>query len=75
LFLIAYAGDEIKSIAITVALCLAVFMIVLRYLISLARIRKNLHVPAFHFFIYLCAIEIMPMLVIYKLLFLRSGNT
>jgi hypothetical protein len=75
LFLIAYAGDEIKRVSITVALCIAVFMIALRYLISVARIRKNLHITAFHFFIYLCAIEIMPLLVIYKVLFLRTGNT
>jgi hypothetical protein len=75
LFFIAYADDQIKNISITVALCIAVFMIALRYLISLARIRKNLRIPAFHFFIYLCAVEIMPMLVIYKLLFLRTGNT
>jgi hypothetical protein len=74
LFLIAYADDDIKKISITTALCVAVFMIALRYLISLARIRKNLRITAFHFFIYLCAVEIMPMLVIYKILFLRTGH-
>jgi hypothetical protein len=40
----------------------------------LSRIRKNLSITAFHFFIYLCAVEIIPLLVIYKLLFLQAGN-
>ena len=75
LFLMAYADDDIKKISITIGICLAVFMIALRYLVSVARIRKNLRIPAFHFFIYLCAVEVMPLLVIYKILFLRTGNT
>jgi hypothetical protein len=74
LFLIAYAGDEIKYVAATIVICLAVFSLVIRYLVSLARIRKNLSITAFHFFIYLCAVEIMPLLVIYKVLFQQTSN-
>lgn len=73
LFVIAYTDDEVKKIAITIALCIAGLLIALRYLVSLARIRKNLNLAAFHFFIYLCAVEIMPLLVIYKLLFLKTA--
>ena len=69
LFLIAYASDQIKYVAVTIVICLAVFSLAIRYLVSLARIRKNLSITAFHFFIYLCAVEIMPLLVIYKVLF------
>ncbi len=75
LFIIAYSNNETKNIVITVALCIAVLLLALRYLVSLARIRKNLNLSAFHFFIYLCAVEIMPLLVIYKLLFVKTGNT
>jgi hypothetical protein len=73
LFVIAYTNDDVKKIAITIALCIAGLLIALRYLVSLARIRKNLNLAAFHFFIYLCAVEIMPLLVIYKLLFLKTA--
>lgn len=73
LFIIAYTNDDVKKIAITIALCIAGLLIALRYLVSLARIRKNLNLAAFHFFIYLCAVEIMPLLVIYKLLFLKTA--
>jgi hypothetical protein len=73
LFSIAYSNDRIKSIAITIVLCLVVFSLAVRYIVSLARIRKNLSVTAFHFFVYLCAVEIIPLLVIYKVLFQQTS--
>ena len=73
LFLMAYADDKTKNIGITIILCLAIFSLAVRYLVSVARIRKNLSITAFHFFIYLCAVEIMPLLVIYKVLFLQTS--
>ena len=75
LFLIAYSDDSTKRIVVTIALCLAGLLVAIRYLISVARIRKNLNITAFHFFIYICAAEIMPLLVIYKLLFIKTANT
>jgi hypothetical protein len=74
LFLIAYADNNIKNIAVTIVICLIIFSLAVRYLVSLARIRKNLSITVFHFFIYLCAVEIMPLLVIYKVLFLQTSN-
>lgn len=73
LFLIAYSSDRMKGIAITIVLCLVVFSMAVRYIVSLARIRKNLSVTAFHFFVYLCAVEIIPLLVIYKVLFQQTS--
>lgn len=74
LFLIAYADVKTSGIAVTIVICLVVFSLIIRYLVSLARIRKNLSITAFHFFIYLCAVEIMPLLVIYKVLFQQTSN-
>jgi hypothetical protein len=74
LFLIAYSEGRLKTVSITIVLCLAVFCLVVRYLVSLSRIRRNLKITAFHFFIYLWAVEIMPLLVIYKVLFLQTSN-
>ena len=80
IYAIKYTADlmssvEAKKIAITIALCIAVLLLALRYLVSLTRVRKNLNLTAFHFFVYLCAIEIMPLLIIYKLLFIKTANT
>ena len=74
-FLIAYTDEPVKKISVTIALCAVVFLFSLRYIISMARLRKNMHITAFHFFIYLCAVEIMPMLIVYKLLFQQTGNS
>ncbi|MBS1745051.1 MAG: DUF4271 domain-containing protein [Bacteroidetes bacterium] len=74
LFIIAYSNTDVQNVSVTIVVCLAVFSLVVRYIVSLARIRKNLSVTAFHFFIYLCAVEIMPLLVIYKVLFLQASN-
>lgn len=74
LFLIAYGNYQTKNIAVTIVICLAVLALSMRYLFSLSRIRKNLNLTAFHFFVYLCAAEIVPLLVIYKILFLQTSN-
>lgn len=74
LFLIAFSSSHIQGISITIVLCLTVFCLAIRYIVTLSRIRRNLSVTAFHFFIYLCAVEIMPLLVIYKVLFLQTSD-
>lgn len=73
-FLVAYTDEPVKKISITISLCLILFLIILRYIISMSRLRKNMQISAFHFFIYLCAVEVMPMLVVYKILFIQTGN-
>jgi Domain of unknown function (DUF4271) len=39
-----------------------------RYLVSFAPVRREVKVSQFHFFMYLCAFEIIPLLLIYKVL-------
>lgn len=70
LLIIAFADEPVKKISITATLCMVMFFFMFRYFFSLANIRKNLNITAFHFFIYLCAVEIMPLLIIYKALVL-----
>lgn len=73
LLLLAFADTSIREIAITVAGSLVVFMLAFRYIISLTIIRSTLSIHPLHFFVYLCAIELMPMLIIFKLLFRFIG--
>ena len=71
----AYADDDIKKFLLRsrfVLLSLCSHCVILFHWHAFS---KNLRITAFHFFIYLCAVEIMPLLVIYKILFLRTGNT
>jgi hypothetical protein len=66
--LITFSPLPIKEISITISAGLAILLIMYRYLISFGVVRLNLKVSALHFFLYLCAVEVLPLLLIYKLL-------
>lgn len=66
--MITFSPLPIKQIAITISAGVAIILFMYRYLISFGVIRANLKVSAFHFFLYLCAVELLPLLLIYKLL-------
>ena len=69
LILIAFYGGNTNTVLFTIAASIIFILVIYRYALSLTVIRKNLKVSALHFFIYLCAVELMPLLVIYKVLF------
>lgn len=73
LLIIGFAEDPLKNIIITLTFCLLAVFLIYRFF-TLASLRKNLNVTAFHFFIYLCAIELMPLLIIYKVFFSELLN-
>ena len=66
--LITYAPTQIMQIATTLSLGICILFFIYRYLISFGAIKNNLKVSAFHFFLYLCAVELLPLALIYKLL-------
>lgn len=66
--LITFSPLPIKQITITISAGAALLLFLYRYLVSFGVIRANLKVSAFHFFLYLCAVELLPLLLIYKLL-------
>jgi len=70
LAIMAFSHGQTHDTAITVALSLVLLMLLYRYVVALGTVVKNLKINAVHFFIYLCAVEILPLLVIYKLLFI-----
>lgn len=68
LFLMAFAKPGIREVSLTVSLGLMVLLLLYRYIISFATIRNTLKVNALHFFLYLCAVEILPLMLLYKLM-------
>jgi hypothetical protein len=66
--LITFSPLPVKQVAITISAGVALVLFAYRYLISFGVIRSNLKVSAFHFFLYLCAVELLPLVLIYKLL-------
>lgn len=75
LLLLAFSGGQVWDIAITLAAGVVILLFIFRYIISLRIIRGTLNINPLHFFIYLCAVELMPMLIIYKVLFNFTGKS
>ncbi|MDH7463757.1 DUF4271 domain-containing protein [Chitinophagaceae bacterium 26-R-25] len=65
--LIAFQSAE-ADIWVTISYILIVSALVYRYLASFGPIRSEIKVKQIHFFLYLCAFEIAPLLLIYKVL-------
>lgn len=68
LFLMAFSTSTLREVAFTVSVGLTGLLLLYRYVVSFANIRNTLKVNALHFFLYLCAVEILPLLVLYKLM-------
>lgn len=68
LFLMAFSASTLREVAFTVSIGLTGLLLLYRYVVSFTNIRNTLKVNALHFFLYLCAVEILPLLVLYKLM-------
>ena len=75
LLLLAFSSGHIWDVTVTIAGCVVAFLLLFRYIVSLTIIRSTLSIHPLHFFIYLCAVELMPMFIIYKVLFSYIGNS
>ena len=73
--ILAFAKPFLHPFAIAGASLLMVLLILYRYLFSLTSVRNKLHVSSFHFFLYLCAFEVIPLLILYKLIVQYFGGT
>lgn len=65
---LAFAQNETNNIVITLSIILIVLLLLYRYFVSFASLRNDLKLNAFHFFLYLCTVEILPSLLLYKLM-------
>jgi hypothetical protein len=68
LVLITFYGGQAQQVFVTLSLILIVCLFAYRFAFSFGPIRAEIKVNAFHFFLYLCAFEIAPLLLIYKVL-------
>ena len=75
ILLLAFPTDTIMTTAITITLSVIGLLLIYRYVISFSIIRSSLKVSPLQFFVYLCAIEVVPILIIYKILFLKLDNS
>ena len=68
LLILSFSGPQMVSVAITVSVGMILLLFGYRYWVSFIAIRNKLKVNALHFFLYLCAVELLPLVLIYKIL-------
>jgi hypothetical protein len=73
LVLLAFSQGNVYTVALTLSWCIIGGLLIYRFILTYLAVRNQVKVNPFHFFIYLCAFEIAPLLLIYKglLLFFR----
>ncbi|GAA4301120.1 hypothetical protein GCM10023143_02640 [Compostibacter hankyongensis] len=66
LLLLAFGGPELARSALYISLCLIVLLVGYRYLRIYNGLHNHIYFSKFHFFLYLCAFEIAPVLIVGK---------
>ena len=75
ILMLAFSKPAYYTIAFGGAAILTILLFLYRYLFSLTSVRNKLHISSFHFFLYLCAFEILPLLILYKFIVQYLGGT
>lgn len=73
--IIAFSSPSIINISVTISGLIISLLFVYRYLVSYPSVRKELRVSILHFFFYIFAFEIMPLLLICKTLIIFLNNS
>jgi hypothetical protein len=74
ILVIAFSDTSLVDAAVTASVILIALLFFYRYFVSLKSFRRDLHINPFHFFLYLCGVEIVPLLVIGKAVFNYIGG-
>jgi len=75
ILILAFAKPIYYEFSIYGAAVACFLLILYRYLFSITSVRNKLQLSSFHFFLYLCAFEILPLLILYKLVVQYFGGT
>jgi len=68
LLFMAFAKGQFLTVLMTLTYFFIVILFIYRFIIAYRPVRNEIKLSRFHFFIYLCAFEIAPLLLIYKVL-------
>lgn len=72
LLLLTYSTGADFTIISTLAIVLIALLLLYRYIVSLSTVGKKLKIHPVHFFLYLCAVEVLPLLITYKVLLITK---
>ena len=66
--LLAFSERSVAQLLITLSFVMIVILFLYRYIVAYVPVRKEIKVSQFHFVLYVCAFEFIPLLLIYKVL-------
>ncbi len=66
--LLAFSERSVAQLLITLSFIMIVLLFMYRYIVAYVPVRREIKVSQFHFMIYILAFELMPLLLIYKVL-------
>jgi hypothetical protein len=76
LMLVLAFGDPVfQQIAFTVSIILLGFLLIYRFILSFSVLRNELKISWLHLVLYVCGFEVIPVLLIYKLLLHLFGRS
>jgi hypothetical protein len=73
--ILAFSQPAIINISITISLMLVLLLFFYRYIVSYGPVRREVNVSPLHFFFYVLAFEITPLLLIYKTLMIYLNKS
>lgn len=68
ILILCFANTQLIVVSNTLSFGLILVLFAYRYWVSFAVIRNKLNVSGLHFLLYLCAVELLPLVLIYKVL-------
>ncbi len=68
LLVLAFSDTLVIEVSTTICAGLVGILLLYRYWVSYTAVRNKLKVNPLHFFLYLCAVELLPLILIYKVL-------
>jgi Domain of unknown function (DUF4271) len=75
LIILAFSPGNVYMAGLTLSWCLLGGLLLYRFILTWSAVRNQIKVNIFHFFLYLLAFEIAPLLLVYKGLLLFFGQT
>ncbi|MGZ8543690.1 MAG: DUF4271 domain-containing protein [Flavisolibacter sp.] len=75
LVILGFTQGLVNQSAMTLSIIVVLGLFAYRFFLSYSTLHRQIRISFFHFFLYLCAFEIAPLLLINKLLFRFLGET
>ncbi|MCO5234671.1 MAG: DUF4271 domain-containing protein [Chitinophagaceae bacterium] len=68
MIMLAFGDEVFQRVAFTVSIILLLLLLMYRFVLSFSGVRNELKIGWLHLFLYVCGFEIIPVLLIYKVL-------